>query len=58
MQTIQQHEEQLCSMTNEIRKSGRISATLRRDLLDLLHQLPAAEYQNGIDQIYDELDAA
>ena len=58
MQTIQEHEEQLCSMTNEIRKSGRISAALRRDLRGLLGQLPAREYQNGIDQIYDELEAA
>ena len=58
MQTIQEHEEQLCSMTNEIRKSGRISPALRRDLRSLLEQLPAREYQNGIDQIYDELEAA
>ena len=45
MRLIEQHEESLCSMHDELKRTGRLSAARRRELQGLAADLPAADYQ-------------
>ncbi len=45
MRLIEQHEEALCSMHDEMKRTGKLSAPHRRKLHLLVHDLPADDYQ-------------
>ena len=53
MRCIAQHEDQLCTLLHDARKTGRMSATLRRDLNAILTELPAEEYTDDLHAVLE-----
>ena len=52
MQTVQQHEERLCSLMHALRR-GRASRPLLGELREVLEQLPAHDYLHEVDALRD-----
>ena len=50
---IERYEERLCSMQDAIKRSGKLSAPLLRDLHALLEEIPSGEYQHDLDAVRD-----
>lgn len=57
MRLIEQHEEPLCSMHDELKRTGKLSATHRRKLQQLVTELPAHVYQADLDAVQQALSA-
>ena len=57
MRLIEQHEEPLCSMHDELKRTGKLSAPHRRKLEKLLQELPAHDYQAGLEAVHQALNA-
>lgn len=53
MRCIAQHEDQLCTLLHDARKTGRITAALRRDLSVILAELPAEEYTEDLHAVLE-----
>ena len=53
MRCIAQHEDQLCTLLHDARKTGRVSAALRRDLSSILAELPAEEYTEDLHAVLE-----
>lgn len=51
MRLIEQHEEPLCSMHDELRRTGKLSAAHHRKLQQLVHELPAHDYQADLETL-------
>jgi hypothetical protein len=52
---IAQHEDELCTLLHEAKRTGRINATLRKDLQAILAKLPAQDYLEDLQTIEREL---
>lgn len=57
MRLIEQHEEPLCSMHDELKRTGKLSATHRRKLQQLVTELPAHVYQADLEAVQQALSA-
>lgn len=57
MRVIEQHEEPLCSMQDELRRTGNLSAAHRRRLQKLVDELPAADYQADLETLRQAVSA-
>ena len=53
MRCIAQHEDQLCTLLHDARKTGRVTAALRRDLGAILAELPAEEYTEDLHAVLE-----
>ncbi len=53
MQSIEHHEEQVCTLMTEIQRTGVVSVAVRRELRRLLEELPARAYQTDLDAVRD-----
>ncbi len=51
MRLIERHEEPLCSMHDELKRTGKLSAPQRRKLQQLIHDLPAHDYQADLEAL-------
>jgi hypothetical protein len=51
MRLIERHDEPLCSMHDELKRTGKLSAAQRRRLQHLVDELPAQDYQNDLDTL-------
>lgn len=51
MRLIERHDEPLCSMHDELKRTGRLSAVQHRRLRLLVDELPAEEYQADLDTL-------
>ncbi len=58
MRCIAQHEDELCTLLHDARRSGRITAPLRKELHALLSELPAEDYTADLYAVQEELKAA
>ena len=58
MRLIEQHDEPLCSMHDELKRTGRLSAAQRRRLQQLVNELPAQDYQADLDTLREAVAAA
>ncbi len=58
MRLIEQHDEPLCSMHDELKRTGRLSAAQRRRLQQLVLELPAEDYQADLDTLRQAVGAA
>ncbi len=57
MRIIEQHEEPLCSMQDELKRTGKLSAPHRRKLQQLVNELPADIYQHDLQTLRDAIAA-
>ncbi len=51
MRVIEQHEEPLCSMQDELKRTGKLSAPHRRKLRQLVDELPADVYRHDLETL-------
>ncbi len=51
MRVIERHEEQLCVLMTEIRNTGVVSGAVRKELHDLLEELPADAYRLDMEAV-------
>ncbi len=51
MRLIEQHEESLCSMHDELKRTGKLSAAHHRKLHQLVHELPTDDYQADLETL-------
>ena len=58
MRTIAQHEDELCSLLHDARRTGRVNTALLRDLRAVLAALPAEEYTDDLHAVLEIADAA
>ncbi len=48
---IERYEEQLCSMQDAIKRTGKLSTPVLRDLKTLLEEIPSDDYQHDLDAV-------
>ena len=58
VRSLQCHEDDLCALLHNIQRSGRIGANLRRDITELLNNLPAASLEAEIQAAYSAVEEA
>lgn len=58
MRCITQHEDQLCTLLHDARRTGRVNAALRRELQAILAELPAEEYTHDLHAVLEITEAA
>ena len=58
MRCITQHEDELCTLLHDARRTGRISAPLLRELRSVLQELPAMEYLDDLYAVQQAVAAA
>lgn len=58
MRCIAQHEDQLCSLLHDARKTGRLNTALRRELQAILAELPAEEYTDDLHAVLEMTTSA
>ena len=51
MRVIERHEEQLCVLMTEIKNTGEVSGAIRKELHDLLEELPADAYRLDMEAV-------
>ncbi len=51
MRLIERHDEPLCSMHDELKRTGRLSPAQRRRLQQLVNELPAEDYQADLETL-------
>ena len=57
MHQIERYEERLCSMQDAIKRSGRLSAALLRDLQGVLEEIPSDDYLHDLEAVRDLIAA-
>lgn len=55
MRVIEQHEEQLCTIMNDIKISGAVSAAVANELHNILDEIPSSEYQEDLNAVREAL---
>ena len=58
VRTIGQYEDQLCTLMTDIRNTGAVSTEVSRELLDLLEDMPSADYASELHALRRALDTA
>ena len=58
LRTLEQHQDQICTLLTDIQRSGKVGASVRKELTALLNQLPSAALDSEVHQIWSALDAA
>ena len=51
MRCIAQHEDELCTLLHDARRTGRVGVALLRELQTVLDALPAEEYTDDLYQV-------
>ncbi len=57
MHQIERYEERLCSMQDAIKRSGKVSAALLRDLQSVLEEIPSEDYLHDLEAVRDLIAA-
>ena len=58
LRELETHEDQICTLLTEIQRSGKMTASLRRDLSALMISFPAASLQQEVHALSAALDEA
>ena len=58
LRTLEQHQDQICTLLTDIQRSGKAGAAVRRELTTLLEKLPTATLDAEVHQIWSALEAA
>ena len=51
MRCIAQHEDELCTLLHDARRTGRVNTRLLQELQTILEELPAEEYTNDLNAV-------
>ena len=51
MRTIAQHEDELCTLLHDARRTGKVSSAVLRELQAVLAALPGHEYTDDLDAV-------
>lgn len=57
IRTIEEHEDQLCTILHEIQNSGTLSKKTGAELRALLEEIPSREYQGDLEALRAALEA-
>ncbi len=49
-------QDHICTLLAEIQRTGKLNATLRRELTALLHDLPTASLDSEVQAVFTALD--
>jgi len=52
------HEDQLCTLLTDIQRSGKVSARVRRELTELLGELPLQSLEAETQELWSALEEA
>jgi hypothetical protein len=58
LRALQCNEDELCTLLAEIRRIGKVGAGVRRDVIELLHSIPAMRLQAEMDACFEALEQA
>ena len=58
LRALQCHEEDLCALLAEIQRSGKVGAGVRRELVKVLHSVPAMSLHAELDACFAALEEA
>jgi hypothetical protein len=58
VRAMQCYEDDLCSLMTQIQRSGKVTAGVRRELMNVLHSIPAMRLQAEMDACFDALEEA
>lgn len=58
VRAMQCYEDDLCTLAADIRRSGKMGAGVRRDLLKTLHSMPVMRLQAEMEACFDALEDA
>lgn len=58
MRCIAQHEDELCTLLHDARRTGRMNASLLRELRTLLQELPREEYLHDLYAVQQVVEPA
>ena len=58
MRCITQHEDELCTLLHDARRTGRISTALLRELQSVLQELPSREYLDDLHAVQEAVEAS
>ncbi len=56
LRTLQSHEDQICSLLADIQRTGKVGAATRKDLTAMLHNLPAAAFDQELHAVWSALE--
>jgi hypothetical protein len=57
MRCIEQHEQELCTLMNEIRSKGTVSAEAEAELRSLIGKMPHRDYVDDLDAVSEAVGA-
>ena len=58
LRALERHQDHLCTLLAEMGRTGKASASLRRELTDLLHDLPAASFDAELRAVWSALEGS
>ena len=58
LRTINGYEDQLCTLLEEIKRSGEVSETVHRELEQILEDIPSHEYVDDLKTLRNDLASA
>ena len=58
LRALECHQDHICTLLAEIQRTGKASAALRRELTELLHNLPSASLDSELRAVWSALEAS
>ena len=58
LRELEAQQDHICTLLTDIQRSGKVSASLRREVAALLHEIPTASLQQEVHAISTALDSA
>lgn len=58
LRALECQQDHICTLLAEIQRTGKTSAALRRELTDLLHNLPAASLDSELRAVWSALESS
>ncbi len=58
LRAFETHQDQICTLLADIQRSGKVNASLRKELSTLLNQLPSATLDAELHAVWSALEAA
>lgn len=58
LRALECHRDHICTLLTEIQRTGKADTALRRELIGLLHDLPAASLDAEVRAVWSALDAS
>ena len=56
LRALSSQQDHICTLLAEIQRSGKLSAPVRRELTELLHNLPTVSLESEVQAVFATLD--